>query len=734
MGTMLEELQKLGLASKDIKAPESKQQDYSQFVPSDNEDRRGGNRQKGNNRGKGSSGGGYNAGKKSGGYNSGKQGGGYGSTKTSGGYGGGGYGGKGGSNTTTRPAVIGSSRAYVGAPYNFIPISSDVLNYEKQHGEIPAQNSNAPELLSGYIDYEVEALQPICIGGVTEEKGEMKKLYFYRDANGEFAIPGNTMRGLVRSNAQLLSRSYLGDDIDDVKLMYREVAGGALRRIYSETLGTVIVQMNGSTISVLQNVKGGYIANENGKYVIYGTKNDKAAAAARKENYFILSERFVHEKPNGFEYLYSDKLKNKLQYKPGTTFNQVMRGGSEHYVTARYNVNASYKPFHEPVSYTVSNTGRVTGIGNPNAKNATKKGELVGTGFMNEKKALYVIDEIDRDNLVIEISALDVESYNIDLNAKETIFKGNKTYDFYKLPDRGETRPVFYISLGGRLYFGYTPRLRLFFAHSVKEGIRQKKTTMDYARAMFGYAGKDDARKTRVSFEDAPVEQVNAKTKDEAYILAAPKPTSYFDYVEQGRVGNPVRTYNDNGFAIRGVKQYWNKKKVESASLGNNDRVASKFEVLPKKTKFNGCIRFNNLHEDELGLLLWSLELGEGCVQNIGHAKPYGFGSVRIRVKGVRSFNGAQAYAAEAFLFDPYEDITGRKKEYVEAARKIMAVNNSSANTLLDMKGTVIDNERHPDLVRYMRLGSQGETREYQERKRANAVLPTVAEVIRKNT
>ena len=42
---------------------------------------------------------------------------------------------------------------------------------------------------------------------------------------------------------------------------------------------------------------------------------------------------------------------------------------------------------------------------------------------------------------------------------------------------------------------------------------------------------------------------------------------------------------------------------------------------MKKGTTFSGTIRFKNLKEDELGLLLWSLLLNDGCYQSIGMGK-----------------------------------------------------------------------------------------------------------------
>ena len=58
--------------------------------------------------------------------------------------------------------------------------------------------------------------------------------------------------------------------------------------------------------------------------------------------------------------------------------------------------------------------------------------------------------------------------------------------------------------------FGFTPRIRIFYKHKVKDGLPsdQKRKVIDYAKAIFGYSSKSDDQKqksykSRVSFSDA---------------------------------------------------------------------------------------------------------------------------------------------------------------------------------------------------------------------------------------
>ena len=50
-------------------------------------------------------------------------------------------------------------------------------------------------------------------------------------------------------------------------------------------------------------------------------------------------------------------------------------------------------------------------------------------------------------------------------------------------------------------------------------------------------------------------------------------------------------------------------------------------------------IRYKNLSEAELGLLLWALRLDEGCYQSIGMGKPYGYGRMNLTIDGLTEYD-----------------------------------------------------------------------------------------------
>lgn len=148
---------------------------------------------------------------------------------------------------------------YVGAPYNFIPLNKNVYEKYENLAELPSHSEINEKLYSGEIHYSIKPNTDIMVGGADGE-------HFYKDVNGNYAIPGSTIRGLTRSTVQILGFSSLGDDIEDYMLMHRNVAEKTeyklLKKRYKEILGIKIENKNGNTFSTCKNVKAGYLVKK----------------------------------------------------------------------------------------------------------------------------------------------------------------------------------------------------------------------------------------------------------------------------------------------------------------------------------------------------------------------------------------------------------------------------------------------------------------------------------------
>lgn len=620
--------------------------------------------------------------------------------------------------------------SYVGAPYNFVPLGTKVYRKKNitKHNEITG--------LSGYVEYQVTAQTPIIVDG-----GDS---HFYKNKDGKAAIPGSTMRGLVRSNMQILSQSSIVDDIANAKLMYRCVgatANNANKAVYDKIMAPAVWQQDKEKTSIAQNTKGGYITNENGKYYIIPTVVEKISNELGEINYYIVKENKIIEAHfKEFETLKVDP--GILQYKNNSDFQKVgkRRVGKP---------NAEYFPDSRPVYYKLDGCDVVVGI-SLNPKNGYKKGTMISSGRMNDKKVFYIIPEAV-PAARFELPKEDVESFQRDYKGREKQFSAavgdgsdrkrkdeltKKAQKFFALPKDGETKPVFYTNYKGKWYFGYTTRLRVFYESSIYDGLTdvQKDNSLDYCKSLFGFTADVESYRSRLSFQEAVIDNSKLEGRGESRVLAEPKPTSYLDYLI-GKDGAPSAYRGE--FQLRGMKQYWLHKAPVRGIMGKNENVGSSFFPYPQGSSFTGQIRFINLSEEELGMLLWSLLLEKESQQNIGKGKPYGFGRVSISLKKLEIMDYAALYGSDALCLEPYQDQKAQCGEYIAKAKADMTaflgkdvMTYPPVRDFFRMKNA----EKMPDeeAIRYMHLSDKKQNldSEYQERTKYQIMLDTIAVVL----
>ncbi|MDE7431541.1 MAG: TIGR03986 family CRISPR-associated RAMP protein [Lachnospiraceae bacterium] len=619
-----------------------------------------------------------------------------------------------------------NNQPYVGAPYNFIPFYDKVYKYPED--KLTSHNDVKNDLITGEITYEVKAETPIMIDDGTQ--------HFFTDAKGRYAIPGSTMRGLIRNNVQILGLSSFDEDIDDYALMYRKITakkGDRLFEEYKTILGADQIPVdNGdkkTKVSVLLNIHAGYVFNKNGKYVIYQTKLDSIKEELGVMNYYVLSERKIInaylKDGDKFSYgFFRQNGKSILQHEFQEFEHYTDQNNRDHY---RGKKNSEYKPYYKPITYEVTHEKDIIAVGYPGENE--KNGYVVSTGYMNEKKAVYIIPEIDKTKESIPIPEEDVRAFKIDLNKKKNTLKQFGGEKYFDLPEEGEMRPVFYIRLDGRLYFGFTPRLRLFYDHTLKEGLKPclKTGGVDYAKALFGYTSPEKSYKSKLSFSDAVIKEDKGKGAEKKRILAEPKPTSYLDYLKQNK-STPV-TYNTDGFELRGVKQYWlHESFVPIEEAVKNENAASTIRPLREGTKFKGKIRFRNLTKDELGLLLWAVRLNGGSQMNVGKAKSYGYGRISVTIEKAKKMDLQRAYRSDGLLcLDPFCNIEINKAidSYKEVINQYLG--KKTIDELPHIRDFFIMKDSgkipHDQDTRYMNI----DQKEYQNRQDP---LPTVKTIV----
>jgi CRISPR/Cas system CSM-associated protein Csm3 (group 7 of RAMP superfamily) len=262
----------------------------------------------------------------------------------------------------------------------------------------------------------------------------------------------------------------------------------------------------------------------------------------------------------------------------------------------------------------------------------------------------------DTDAIVINWDDDIIKEYKEDLNRKgfdvlEALktnpkYKTNGIPMFYQI-DSDENICSFGNTKNYRLPYHETVRDHLHECHNIIKLIKGKNNEkiekLDFVNLIFGKTNEnyevERTTATRVYFEDSvclnPIYSDNCLLK----ILASPKPTSFQLYLEQpngvNTEKNNLKHWNDPEAKIRGFKQYWHKtdnfgyKEIEGVQ--KTPSHPDPIKPLCSNNMFQGKIRFENLTNEELGALVFALDLPSDCCHKIGMGKPLGLGTIQIK-------------------------------------------------------------------------------------------------------
>jgi CRISPR-associated protein (TIGR03986 family) len=183
---------------------------------------------------------------------------------------------------------------------------------------------------------------------------------------------------------------------------------------------------------------------------------------------------------------------------------------------------------------------------------------------------------------------------------------------------------------------GYCPACRLFGTTYYRGRVRFGFAHLSYEPIWIDYTKKymEEAKKV-VKLIIPMVPLMKLKMRDNQNSMTLP-------LLERPR---PTWSIPDDNFDIPGRKFYihhngWGRIVYESvkgefAPTKNNRTV----EPLGEGNEFRFEVFFENLKPEELGLLLYCLELESGMAHKLGMGKPLGFGSVDIKVENLETYS-----------------------------------------------------------------------------------------------
>jgi CRISPR-associated protein (TIGR03986 family) len=495
------------------------------------------------------------------------------------------------------------------SPFNFIQLNEIVVYPNVQKVFFDKYDT---ERNSGYIDLKIENLTDLMISkGVDSDKPDREHDFLKIGLDNKPIIPGSSLRGLIRKMVGIISYSKFieGEHYDDHALFYRGVADRAFTQIYQPLFFDRVNNFDYKPCA-------GYLSKEGNNYKIYPSLKDSNQIQYFKIRNTSYSIRIDHntKKPvfkfGNKEFIKYDFIDiyfkpTKKQLHKHLRYNPKSRENEDYYL--EYALVTEFSFTQNPV-------------------NPMSKGMLVISGGMGKKKHdQWIVNLKDSDATPLTIPSKVIEDYKND----------KQRDDEYNLL-KSDNVPCFYLTDQNGIVtsFGHTPLYRIKHSKSTKNAINQlfDEKKLDFEQMIFG---DTEHFASRVFFEDAILESTQnvQANKTLIKILASPKPTSHQFYLKQD--SSSLKNWSSEKIEISGTKEYWHKN-VNSSFWKDDALKPTKshpgyIKPVRANNTFCGKIRFENLTNEELGALLFALDLPSDCCLKIGMGKPLGLGTIKIK-------------------------------------------------------------------------------------------------------
>jgi CRISPR-associated protein (TIGR03986 family) len=637
------------------------------------------------------------------------------------------------------------------APYGFVPLSDKVVLPDwlklRDQAAPPVHDVPFEDGLCGTLELEIVAETPIFIRG-TDEKGEQP----FRLSDGRYAIPGTALRGSLRNIVEIITFSRF-NRVNDHRYAVRDLKN---RHLYGQYMADIVKDPRTGKGEPMPLVNAGWLKrNESDQEARYEIEVCDFAKLEYRSLMELADKRGVRGFRPGEQQGAVDKYRvwgsASLEVETQVGWkNRDSVGPSK--VPSRYGVA---KAVQGPERGTIVMTGQPSRWVPDQDGSRARKGQPKHHDFVFFTKKTPMTLEVSPK--VFE----DFEFAHSDRGQQNRLGKSqtpNVEWGFWEEKLRERKRiPIFFLldpqsSAPKVKSFGLAMMFRLSYAHSIGQAISNVSPIhlegdgrLDFAEGVFGTVREDKSRtrrdgavalKGRVGISHAFALGNVRPGKSETAVLGAPKASYYPNYVEQAPGtygGQPSRdakdkpvyqTWMDGTGAPRGWKRYRALTCVEipEPPSGADGRpldlakVGTTFAPLPAGTTFAAHVDVHNLRPQELGALLWAIELGGdlNARHTLGMARPLGFGRCRISIRqsDVRGMTGESVELAscrERFEIWMEGQIAGWKSS--AQIRELLALSQPVA----------------PENARYQRLDPGKRVNEFSKAKEEGLALPSAA-------
>lgn len=470
----------------------------------------------------------------------------------------------------------------VKSPYNFVPAPTESEVYKPEWTKQVSHDIPFSDGESGEITLKITAETPIFIrNGHAKDTEENEFSHVGEGANKRYFIPATSIKGMLRNVLEIMSFSRM-KQVDEKPFF-------GLRDMNNFQYKSEINQSQ---------LKSGWLKKEGNQWFMYQVNH-------------------VRVSMNDIERKYD--------------FNRQLQNASD--AIQKYNILGTKKNIEVRLSLVrelIKNI-RGTNINYGSLYSFDANGDFVGN--------IVLFGNIDNKHYDFVFAKETDIRYSVDTALIEKMDKlDDALWKYHKPSNR---IPVFFKLDNEKVkHFGFSKLYRLNNGHSIGdlEPVHsyksRKKDELDLAQLIFGTVDDiSEPLKGRVFISHAfcsdslsPIPQ-----NTEERVLSSPKPSYYPFYLKQ-EDNTPYNTYLNNKSVLAGFKRYPVHINPKPNGYHANDNIPSHFNPLPARTSFECKIRFHNLRKVELGALLSAITFHNtpNLFHNLGAAKPYGFGKVKI--------------------------------------------------------------------------------------------------------
>ncbi len=483
------------------------------------------------------------------------------------------------------------------APYRFVPLSSFVFlpNWSNQ----ASQDMPFADGVCGELRLKLTCHTLTCVGGKQDDStpNDPGRVHFFRDPDGNLAIPGSNIQGMLRNVLEIASFARFRQ-VEDQKLGVRDISES--NNFYTREM-------------VKNPVHAGWLSFTDGNWKIQPCEFSRLYQGDLIAFCNVPKLDWIRLKKAKERY-------DRIGICPEIQFNQEPMPNKAGQSLAKPSPSGSCH-------------GRIVVTGQPGRDFEAPKA----------KKYEFIFHDAKEECLTVSVDTM---------NGFRQIHENSEEWVFWqaKLQSRALPIgiPVFFHQKGSEVTsLGLAMMYKLPYTHSLHAAIQHTSSTHlqstrpDLADLVFGFLGEDDRTGLRgrvnVGLAKLSPDTATDISWTAPTVLNSPKPTFYPAYIRQ--TGKSFRQLMESHAELSGWKRYPVKNEdILPPPVKSTPRVQVRLEVVEADTEFLFTIRLHNLRHVELGALLWALDFGgmPAMRHSIGTGKPYGLGQASLSISESR--------------------------------------------------------------------------------------------------